>query len=192
MHKFLYLTHASWTESWVHGGSIPLALASKYKRMDRDGIYTPDENLIHEAEIDLRSLHPFVSFGETPNVRDFTFTGNYFNGMPMPEVRNANFYTEDGLIQSFCNVFDVEIANRFGKTACVRIHNIEKLRKHLDKRLGRKSRFGNCEYTHDHQRNHFLKSHDDAWQQEYRFFWPDKVACSVELPPGIAEIVWTA
>lgn len=192
MHKFLYLTQIEWTSTWVNGGAVPLSLASTYKRMDRDGIYTPDENLIHDSTVDLRTLSPLISFGDNPSVRSFTATGNYVNGVRLPDVKDANFYTEDGLIQSFCNVLDIGIAQRFGKAACVRIHDIDKLRKYLDKRLGRRSRFGNCEYTHDHQRNHFLKSKDDSWQQEYRFFWPNKEACSVELPAGIAEVVWTA
>ncbi len=192
MQKYLYLTQIEWTSAWVNGGSIPLSMASKYKRMDRDGIYTPDENLIHESNINLRSLSPFFSFGDTPSVKDFTFIGNTLNGQPLPDVRNAKFYTEDGLVQSFCNVFDIEIAARFGKAACVRIHEIDKLRKYLDKRLGRRSRFGDCQYTHDHQRGHFLKSNDDAWQCEYRFFWPSKQECTVVLPAGVAEIVWTS
>ena len=192
MQKYLYLTKVEWTSAWVEGGSIPLSLASKYKRMDRDGIYTPDENLIHESTIDLRSLSPFISFGDTPNVKGFTFTGNMFNGMPLPEVRNASFYIEDGLIQSFCNVFDIGIAKRLGKEACVRVHDINKLRKYMDKRLGRRSQYGDCMYTSDHQRGHFLKSKDDAWQKEYRFFWPTRQECSVLLPAGVAEVVWTA
>lgn len=192
MHKYLYLTQVEWASAWVKGGAIPLSLASKYKSMDRQGVYTPDENLIHESNVDLMSLKGFVSFGEVPNAKNISFIGCSFNGIRIPDVISANLYTEDGLIQSFCNVFDVDIAKRFGKAACVRIHDIDKLRKYLDRKLGRKSQFGNCEYTRDHQRNHFLKSVSDNWQKEYRFFWPKKNACSVELPPGVAEIVWTS
>jgi hypothetical protein len=192
MQKYLYLTHIEWTSAWVNGGPIPLSLASKYKAMDRDGIYTPDENLIHKSNVDLRSLNPFVSFGDTPNIKNFTFTNNTFNGMPLPDIRNASLYIEDGLIQSFCNVFDISIAERFGKAACVKIHDIDKLRKYLDKRLGCRSQFGDCKYTKDHQRNHFLKSDEDSWQNEYRFFWPSKQECSVVLPAGVAEVIWTS
>ena len=192
MYKFLYLTKVEWTSAWVNGGAVPLSLASSYRRMDRDGIYTPDENLIHDSSIDLRSLSPLISFGDDPFIQGISMAGNTSKGARLPEVKDASFYIEDGLIQSFCNVLDIEIAKRFGKVACVRIHDIDKLRKYLDKRLGRRSRFGNCVYTDDHQRNHFLKSKDDAWQQEYRFFWPKKGACSVELPAGVAEIVWKA
>lgn len=192
MHKYLYLTHAEWASAWVNGGVVPLSLASKYKSMEREGIYTPDENLIHESNVDLMSLKGAVSFGENPNVRNFNFIGCRLGGIQVPDVIGASLYMEDGLIQSFCNVFDVGIANRLGKTACVRIRNIEKLRKYMDKRLGRRSRFGDCEYTRDHRRNHFLKSIDDDWQQEYRFFWPKKDSCSVELPVGVAEVVWTS
>jgi len=188
--KYLYLTKIEWASAWVDGGIIPLSMASKYRRMDRDGIYTPDENLIHDSPVDLRALSQFI--GERPQVKNITFAGNTLNGVPLPEVRNASFYTEDGLIQSFCNVFDVEIARRFGKEACVRIYDINKLRKYLDKRLGRRSQYGECKYTHDHQRGHFLKSVDDSWQQEYRFFWPDKRDRSISLPSGVAEVIWTA
>ena len=191
MHKYLYLTHAEWASAWVNGGAVPLSLASKYKGMDRDGIYTPDENLIHDSNVDLMSLRGLVSFGENPYIKNLNIIGCSINGVMIPDVIGANIYTEDGLIQSFCNVFDVDIAKRFGKAACVRIHDIDKLRKYMDKRLGSRSRFGNCEYTHDHQRNHFLKSVDDSWQQEYRLFWPNKDACSVQLPPRVAEVVWT-
>lgn len=191
MHKFLYLTHVEWTDAWVNGGVVPISLASKYKRLDRDGIYTPDENLIHDSAIDLLTLSPFISFGENPSVRNLTFTGNTCNGMPLPNVRNASLYSEDGLIQSFCNVFDLHVADRFEKNACVRIFDIDRLRKLLDKRLGRKSQYGDCRYTRDHQRGHFLKSEKDSWQSEYRFFWPERDEASVTLPAGIAEVVWT-
>lgn len=190
MQKYLYLTKVEWTSAWVDGGEIPLSLASKYKRMDRDGIFTPDENLVHESTTDLLSLYPYVVFGAGAVVRNLQMTNVYVNGVRIPDIVGANLYKEDGLIQSFCNVFDVDIAARFGKAACVRIHDIDKLRKHIDKRLGVKSRFGDCKYTHDHQRNHFLKSSADGWQHEYRLFWPSDTERSVVLPAGVAEVVW--
>lgn len=190
MHKYLYLTKVEWAASWVNGGFIPLSLASKYKKEDRGGIFTPDENLIHESSIDLKSLSPYISFGGA-GVRGFQMIDVDFDGTKIPDVTGANLYSEDGLIQSFCNVFDVGVAHKFGKAACVKIRSIDKLRKHLDKRLGRKSQYGDCQYTQDHQRNHFLKSSKDAWQCEYRFFWPKRDECSVLIPAGLAELVWT-
>lgn len=191
MHKFLYLTNPEWADAWVNGGPIPLSPASKYKRSERDGIFTPDENLIHESAIDLLALRPFISFGDTPNVKNFSFYGNRYNGKLLPEVKNANLYTEDGLIQSFCNVFDLDVANRMEKSACVRIFDIGKLRMLLNASLGCRAQYGDCRYTNDHQRGHFLKSEKDAWQREYRFFWPNRTETWITIPNGLSEIVWT-
>ena len=53
-----------------------------------------------------------------------------------------------------------------------------------------------CAYTDGHQRNHFLKSTKDAWQDEFRIFWnvhksenisDDRL---VEILPGTAELIW--
>lgn len=188
MEKFLYLKKTTFTEAWVHGGPIPLSLASKYKRLERGGVFTPDETLIHDSPVDLRSLDPAVYFHD---VKRLTIKGTNVGGRVLPDLSNVSLYEEDGLIQSFCNVFDVEIAERLEKAACVRIFNIKKLRKHLDRRLGRRAQFGDCAYTDDHQRNHFLKGVEDSWQKEYRFFWANKGECEVVLPPSVAGVVWT-
>lgn len=190
MHKFLYLTKVEWVSAWIFGGVIPLSLASKYKRMDRDGIYTPDENLVHDSIVDLRSLSPFVVFGDSPNIEDFNASNNFANGVRMPDVKNASLYIEDGLIQSFCNVFDLNVMRRFEKKACVRIFDIDKLREVLDKGLGSRAMHGDCRYTKDHQRGHFLKSVEDSWQCEYRFYWAGREERLIKLPAGIAEVVW--
>ena len=97
---------------------------------------------------------------------------------------------EDGLILSFCNHFKIETANCFQKKACVRIINIEKTRKKIDKQLGCKGIMKNCEYTDDHQRNHFLKSVEDSWQDEFRIFWRTNQEKLVRIPCGTAELIW--
>ena len=43
---YLYLEKKEWSAAWIHGGTIPVNLASKYKKDYRDGIFTPDENLV--------------------------------------------------------------------------------------------------------------------------------------------------
>ncbi|MEG4316486.1 hypothetical protein U8L64_15885 [Pseudomonas sp. FIP_A4] len=187
MHKYLYLTKAQWVDTWVNGGSIPIALASSYLSDIRDGIMTPDENLIHESNIPIPSLQQHGIHIE--NTRNITITGFISNGIRQPDILHANYYKEDGLILSFCNSFNREIAKRMGKEACVRILNIEKLRKSIDKQIGCKGIMKDCEYTSSHNRNHFLKHESDAWQDEYRMFWRTTRERWVVLPEGTAELV---
>jgi len=47
-----------------------------------------------------------------------------------------------------------------------------------------------CEYTDSHQRNHFLKSAKDKWQDEFRVFWKGNKMRMVKIPAGTAELVW--
>lgn len=182
MEKYLYLTKKEWQEPWVNGGSIPVSLASTYLRQDRGGIYTPDETLIHDSPVDIQSFSPFFKvFG-----KNITATGNTFNGVKLPDVKNAAFFREDGIILSFCHVASPEIRDRLEKACCVKILDVGALKKVIDKQLGVKGTVGPCDYTEGHQRNHFLKSTEDRWQQEYRMFWPAKASMQVKLPPGIA------
>ncbi|MDR9768106.1 hypothetical protein RJP56_18760 [Shewanella baltica] len=188
MEKFLYLTEPDWAKSWIEGGEIPINLASSYLSDSREGIMTPDENLIHESAVPIPSLRQHGYHFE--NVKNLTFTGNYSNGVRLPDLKNANYYTEDGLILSFCNHFDEKTAERFGKSACVRILNIDTTRKAIDKQIGCKGIMKSCEYTVSHQRNHFLKSIEDKWQDEFRIFWKSRKTKWVKAPQGTAELVW--
>lgn len=188
MEKFLYLTETAWANAWIYGGEIPINLASSYLSKSRKGIMTPDENLIHESAVPIPSLQHYGYFFK--NVKGLTFKGNYSNGILLPELHNANYYAEDGLILSFCNHFDKRTAERFEKKACVKILNIEKTRNELDRKLGCKSVMKACKYTDDHKRNHFLKSKEDEWQDEFRIFWKARASKRVNIPQGTAELVW--
>ncbi|NMY89784.1 hypothetical protein [Pseudomonas oryzihabitans] len=189
MKKYLYLTEVSWADAWVGGGKVPVSMASKYKREDRTTIYTPDENLIHDSPVDLKSLHPFISI--EGNVKNLSITNSTFNGKRVPDIVNASYYVEDGGVLSFCDVFSPEIAQRFEKSACVEIGDVIKLKRWLDKRLGLKSIAASCEYTLDHRRSHFLKHDADSWQQEYRLFWKGMSAERwVQLFPGAGKLIW--
>ena len=187
MDKYLYLTKVEWADTWVNGGEIPISLASTYLSDERQGIMTPDENLIHESSIPIPSLRQYgIHIEQSKNI---TIGNIVHNGRHVGGIKNANFYTEDGLILSFCNSFDKSIAERMGKQACVKICNIEKLRRVIDKQLGCKGIMKECTYTRDHQRNHFLKSTDDEWQDEFRLFWGVKENRVVNLPSGLCEFV---
>ena len=187
MRRYLYLAKREWAETWVQGGQIPISLASTYKAVERIGVFTPDENLIHISPVDVSGLRRFgLNF---QNVRGLTFKGNRFNGELLPDFENADYYNEDGLILSFSNVISSEIMTRLEKVACVAILDIQRMKELFDKQIGVPGIAKDCEYTLDHQRNHFLKSQQDAWQQEYRIFWASNTPISVHMPLGLATHV---
>jgi hypothetical protein len=186
MEKYLYLTKVKWADTWINGGEIPIYLASTYLHNQREGTLTPDENLVHESPVNLKSFSPTMHIEDGKNLN---FKNCSFGGQIIPDIVNANYYTEDGLILSFCNRFSKDIAKGLGKKACVKITNLEKLKSEIDKQLGVEGVNKECEYTYDHQRNHFLKSKEDSWQEEYRIFWKYPKGTVVKILVGIAEFV---
>ncbi len=189
MEKYLYLTEVSWADAWISGGEIPISLASTYRHDERRGILTPDENLVHDSPVDLKSLSPFIHIADGAGIKGLTVRNSSYNGEKIPEIINANYFTEDGLILSFCNSFSEAVARKLRKSCCVKILNIEKLVKKINKQLGCKGIMKECTYTNDHQRNHFLKSVEDAWQDEFRVFWKTTNSKLINIPPGTAEFV---
>ncbi|HBC3955648.1 TPA: hypothetical protein KD883_004656 [Vibrio parahaemolyticus] len=189
MEKYLYLTEVEWADAWINGGEIPISLASSYLSESREGIYTPDENLIHDSSYPIPAFRQFgIHLG---NVKNVTMTGNTFNGKKIPDVKNASYYKEDGLILSFCNELDAEIARRLGKKACVKILDMHQLKVALDSEVGSKGIMKNCSYTKGFKRDHFLKSTEDSWQKEFRLFWKSDKSVWVAIPPNIGELVAT-
>lgn len=187
MHKFLYLLNQDYAYTWINGGSVPVSLASRYLSNKREGVRTPDENLIHESNVPIPSLKQFGLVID--EVSNFTITNSTGNGVKIPNIVGANFYTDDGLILSFCNTFSTEIAKQMNKKACVKILDFEKMKKKIDRQLGCKGVMKAVEYTTDHNRNHFLKSIEDSWQDEYRIFWKSTQERWVTIPKGTAELV---
>ena len=188
---YLYLTEVEWADTWINGGTIPIKSASTYLSQERNGIMTPDETKIHIGA----SYDTLKQYGiHLENVQNLVFTNNTTIGpdgipRPIPDVRT---YTEHGLILSFCTQNSRDIAEKLGKKVCVEILNIKKTKKLLDKKLGIKGEMRECEYTSDHQRNHFLKSDADAWQNEFRIFWKTEVQeRSVNIPVNTAKMLWT-
>ncbi|MDQ6976582.1 MAG: hypothetical protein Q9M75_00555, partial [Ghiorsea sp.] len=119
----------------------------------------------------------------------FSMTNCYINGSRVPDIINASYYEEDGLILSFCNNLNESIALKLGKKCCVKISNLRKLRKIIDKQVGVKGIMGECKYTEDHNRSHFLKSNEDSWQHEYRMFWRHTENQVVTIPKGFGKLV---
>ena len=187
--KYLYLTEIDWAQTWVNGGYIPIYLASTYLHDERVGTLTPDENLVHESSVDMRSL-PMFDFGDNPDIRRFTMFKCSYNGVEIPTF-SANYYKEDGLVLSFCNSFSKKIAKKLGKKSCVVIEDMDKLKNIIDKQLGCNGIMKKCSYTNDHQRNHFLKSKKDSWQDEFRIFWKHSSNVKVFIPEDTAKLVGT-
>lgn len=190
MSLYLYLNELSHVDTWVNGGSVPIKPASTYRSLERGGILTPDENLIHKSAVDLLSI-PFMRFNPKATVKGLSFIGMTVNGKPVPDIIDAALYEEDGLILSFSYRVTKLVAKKMNKKACVKILDIEALKQAIDSQIGVVSEAKSCQYTNGHQRNHFLKSELDYWQAEYRMFWPVNTAVQVDIPPGTAELICT-
>lgn len=188
MKKYLYLTKPEWAEAWVNGGSIPLNQATAYKRMDRDGIYTPDEGLIYESTHDVDKFDPTI-INMQGQFKNITIGSITVGGEVVLSGFNGSRYEDDGVILSLCNVMDISIQKKLNKLVCVEISDFNELKRVIDEQLKVQSEAKSCKYTSGHNRNHFLKSEKDSWQNEFRFFWPIKGPVKVELPPGIAKIL---
>jgi hypothetical protein len=187
MEKYLYLTKLEWVDAWINEGEIPINLASIYLSNTRDGTSTPDENLIHQSVV---PIPYYKQHGiSIENCKNVTISNFRSNGIKLPSVKNAKYYLEDGGILSLCNTFDVSIAKKLGKSACIKILDVETIRKSFGKQLGCKAVMGECQYTTDHQRGQFLKSVEDSWQNEYRIFFPTTKLKSVRVPARVAEFV---
>jgi hypothetical protein len=186
MKKYLYLTKKEWVYPWVKGGVVPLFQASKYLSDERDGVMTPDENLVDTSSHDIKVLGNGINIevGATVTFRDCSFDGVFHPGLIKIDRK-----IEDGLVLCLANKKCSELAKKLGKVACVEISDIAHLKRHLDKQIGIASIMKACEYTEDHQRNHFLKSSLDAWQEEYRIFWPGAKSTRVSIPSGMAKEV---
>lgn len=93
---------------------------------------------------------------------------------------------KDAVILCLSNSFSQEIMERLQKTACVEIPDWRRLLVTLDDQLGVPG-FGRAvEYTGSSDRHHFLKSVEDAWQDEFRLFWPLSTSATVQIHADLA------
>lgn len=186
MKKYLYLTKKEWVFPWTRGGVVPLFQASTYLSDERDGVMTPDENLIDTSTHDIKAFGNLVKMdgGGTIKFIDSTIDGVMHKGTIKFERK-----IEDGLVLCLANTKSTELARKLGKVACIEIRDVEQLKVHLDKQIGIPSVMAQCEYTNGHNRNHFLKSSLDSWQDEFRIFWPGAKSTRVSIPSGAAKQV---
>lgn len=182
MKKYLYLSEHWMASNWISGGPVPLYAASKYKKQDRNAIYTPDENLIdtstHRVE-DFRKRGVYIDDTST-----IVLDNGKVNGIHYPGEVRLQRRIEDGLILCMANRLSNHIAKRLKKMACVEIKDVESLKLALDEQIGFSGEMEPCKYTDGHNRNHFLKSDLDAWQDEFRIVWVGAKPQEVIIPPN--------
>jgi len=196
MQKYLYLTEFKWIEPWINGGNIPVFLANKYKSQERSGIFTPDEGVERELqniEYDLFKQLRIVNLEGVGKLR--------IDNLDIPNMglnrKNINYeqIQENGYVLSFCNTFDKNIGKRLGKKACIEIYDVIELFNIISGQLGIIGESKNCEYTTHINRNSFLKSKEDAWQDEYRLYWKIDSKTNFEkkkevcIPPNTAKFI---
>lgn len=185
MKKYLYLTKQQYVRPWIEGGPIPISLASKFIGDARRGTQTPDENQFHRSNVDLTSLSPLIQIG---TVVDLTIIGAKINGVPQPDIVNATYGSEDGLVVCLANSLSRSIGERLGKKACVEIQDVAALKTCIDEQLGTDGIMRECQYTDGHERDTFLKSRADDWQDEFRIYWPIVINnAEVSIPAGLAK-----
>jgi hypothetical protein len=110
--RYVYLNELWHADAWIRGGRIPISLASTYKSEVRDGILTPDENLIYDSPLDFKEEYsPYIKIDGS--VIGLTIMNLQINGVKFPGVVNVSRYVEDGIILSVWKKFDVEIGRRF-------------------------------------------------------------------------------
>ncbi|MGJ0492858.1 hypothetical protein [Methylobacter sp.] len=192
MEKYLYLTEPEWADAWVNGGIVPISLASSYRSLERKGTSTPDENRIDNIPVDMLSL---LGLENVEHIKGLTMRNNYIGDKRLPDICGER-YIEDGFILSLCNSYSTYIEAKLRKKTCVKIKDVGMLKHCIDKQLCQIGEMSPCRYRYDHQRNHFLKSSKDKWQDEYRLFWrsdnpktAEMAKKGIMIPAGTAEPV---
>ncbi|HGW5385886.1 hypothetical protein JVB16_22615 [Enterobacter hormaechei] len=182
MKAYVYLELPEYVNTWVNGGSIPIASVQKYlcEEANRGGNLTPDEGIVDNSTIPQSALGFDVS-NTIINITDcWSDTLGYMKSEKIVRL------SETGIVICASKSLKRKIANKFERKYCVKIHDISKLQAELNKQLGSIGALGVCEYTKGHKRNCFLKSWKDSWQEEVRIFWKDLKPTKVQLPPGLA------
>ena len=176
MKAYLYLSKKSWAEPWIEGGYIPINLASTYKSEIRDGIYTPDENNIRRLDnLDEERFERIAKIGDSGIGKGSSIrikVGKYIEGgKTIATDIDFNAYYDDGYVVSFSQTCHKGLMERLNKEVCVEINDVNKIRRQISSQIGLKGKTRVCAYTSSKNRNHFLKSTKDDWQDEVRIFW---------------------
>ena len=202
--KYVYLAKSEFVNTWVNGGQLPIQPASAYwaSEENRKGAFTPDELLIQDSPYPLDWLRTY-----SPNI---TITGCSIRQedgsfAKIPDVHKAKYYYQDGLVlclsNSICRSRAIRIGEPYGpRPFVVKVDKVPELFGLLSEQLGIWGSIGPCKYTDHHNRNAFLKSNIDSWQDEFRMYWPinssfdssgELATQYVEFPPGFGSLVET-
>ncbi len=98
---YLYLETKEYAETWVSGGKIPIKLASCYRKDERSGIYTPDENIISSFPTPTRSWEWLLQ--KTGNAKDGGNINTIISMHPFTGEK-IEMKWSDGYILSFCTI----------------------------------------------------------------------------------------
>lgn len=199
--KYLYLREVTHAHTWVEGGRVPLSLASSYLAQERKGIFTPDENNV--IKIREHAGHPaFVVADEKHRSQTFTWLSEDPDGRIVRRYMDVGYV--DGVVLCLSNSRNDETWFDAGKRACVQIDDVLALQVAITESLADQSllpsspnwevtaRMHSCEYTETAQRDAFTKGKEDSWQDEFRMFWLVRQNVLVEIPAGLARLIWVS
>lgn len=189
MKLYRYLIKAEHADAYINGGEIPLFPAGSYLSEERKGIFTPDEVL--QQSLTNAPIEAINALGQISGDASITISGCNIT-IGNNTFKNVNYFrgTEDSLVLCFATKLDRNLAEKFGKTVCVEILEVELLIFEISKQLGIQPESGHCTYTDKADRNHFLKSTEDSWQEEYRIVWKGmKEKIVVKIPAGTGKDV---
>lgn len=182
MKAYVYLESSEFVNTWVNGGKLPIASINKYlcDEQNRGGNLTPDEGLIDNSSI------PQHAIGIKAENSNISIINCWSESLGYIRKGTIERYSESGIVLCASKSLKRKIASKFKRDYCVKIHDINKLQRELNRQLNAIGALGVCEYTKGHKRNSFLKSWKDSWQEEVRIFWKDLLPTDVQLPPGLA------
>jgi len=184
---FLYLQNEDHARTWLHGGDVPLRLASSFLSLERKGIFTPDEvRQFNEVGASISELERsgFLKITGAGGVKDLEISGCHHNGWKIPATR-IDDYREDAFVLCFSKSASRAMMKRFGnKKLCVEV-NFQRLIDAVKSQTTDDVYFGDVAYTNSAHRSHFMKSALDQWQNEYRVVLPNSKNSekTITIPP---------
>lgn len=182
---YLYLNESAYVATWVSGGSAPLNLASTYRSIEREGVFTPDE--VQQYLVRGMAEEDFAGIAKFDGCKNVHFIDCTVDGKEI-EHGSISKYEEDALLLCLSYTASDALMSKLGKAACVEITNFDALLTSLNEQLGIDAEFGPITYTEGSDRDHFTKSAADRWQDEYRLAWiaEENQPQIVQIPRGVA------
>jgi hypothetical protein len=189
--KFLYLTKEHWRLAWNHGGVIPIFPARKYLSEERSGTLTPDERIrTSKGAASVADISKGFKFplGMSVSIKNLSINLNDGRGALPVDYETKPII---GYIISLSNNYSRTTQVKLGKECCIKIKDVDSLCSVIAAQLGVIGQHKRVLYTVSDDRDVFLKSSADHWQDEYRLFFPVETKHSVaptwvNIPSGTA------